>query len=254
MPIGKSPIIFQESKLAHQILDGLEGLEIGPAAHNPFGLRTRNVGLSPERDPIDHEFFKQSQLENCGRVAPIHISADAADIPLPESSTDFVLHSHVWEHLSNPLAALEEWVRLTRSGGYIFAIVPKRDAAPTDIGRSVTSLASLVQSYERQSNRESGNSEMQGSGRGHYTVFLPGLLRDIGRWFNLSHLRARIDEVAFQETDDKVGNGHTIVWQVKKVRGLFGLAKAFFHRIKNSPDSFFMLITCRSPNKRTTVK
>jgi SAM-dependent methyltransferase len=242
MPIGKSPIIFQESKLAHQILDGLEGLEIGPAAHNPFGLRTRNVGLSPDRDPVDHEFFKQSQLKNCGSFAPIHISADAANIPLPNSSTDFVLHSHVWEHLSNPLVALEEWVRLTRSGGYIFVIVPKRDAAPTDIGRPVTSLVSLVQNYNRKTYPEPGSAEMQGSGRGHYTVFSLGLLRDIGRWFNLSHLRARLDEVAFQETDDKVGNGHTIVWQVKKFAGPLELIEACFQRIK--------LLLARDPIRR----
>lgn len=242
MSIGKSPVIFQESKLAHQILDGLEGLEIGPAAHNPFGLRTRNVGLSPERDPVDHEFFRQSQLENCGSVAPIHISADAADIPLPDGSTEFVLHSHVWEHLTNPLVALEEWVRVTRSGGYIFAIVPKRDAAPTDIGRPLTSLASLVQNYNRKAHRERGSTEMQGSGRGHYTVFSSGLLREIGRWFNLSHFRARLEEVALQETDDKVGNGHTIVWQVKKLRGPFGLAEALFHRIK--------LLLARDPTRR----
>ena len=73
---------------------------------------------------------------------------------------------------------------------------------------------------------------MQGSGRGHYTVFSPGLFRDIGHWFNRSHLRARLEEVAFKETDDKVGNGHTVVWQVKKFRGPFGFAAAFFHRIK----------------------
>lgn len=242
MSIGKSPTIFQESKLAHQILDGLEGLEIGAAAHNPFGLRTRNVGLSPERDPVDHEFFKQSQLENCGSVAPIHISADAADIPLPDSSTDFVLHSHVWEHLTDPLVALEEWVRVTRSGGYIFAIVPKRDAAPTDIGRPLTSLGSLVQNYNRKAGREPGGTETQGSGRGHYTVFSLGLLREIGRWFNLAHFRARLEEVALQETDDKVGNGHTIVWQVKKLRGPFGLTEALFHRIK--------LLVARDPIRR----
>ena len=232
MPTGKPPIIFQESKLAHQLLDGLEGWEIGPAAHNPFGLRTRNVGLSPDRDPIDHEFLKQSQLENCGRVASIHISADAARIPLPESSTDFVLHSYAWEHLSNPLAALAQWVRVTKPGDYIFAIVPKCDAAPTEIGRPVTSLASLVQRYERKADLEPGSAEMQGSGRGPYTVFSPGLLRDIGHWFNRSHLRARLEEVAFQETDDKVGNGHTIVWHEKKFRGPFGFAAASFHRIK----------------------
>ena len=73
---------------------------------------------------------------------------------------------------------------------------------------------------------------MHGSGRGHYTVFSLGLLRDIRRWFNLSHLRARLDEVAFQETDDKVGNGHTIVWKVKKFVGPLGLVEACFQRIK----------------------
>jgi len=37
--------IFPESRLAHELSMGLEGLEIGPASHNPFGLKTRNVGL-----------------------------------------------------------------------------------------------------------------------------------------------------------------------------------------------------------------
>ena len=38
-----SPIVFPEHWLAHELLDGLTGLEIGAAAHNPFGLTTRNV-------------------------------------------------------------------------------------------------------------------------------------------------------------------------------------------------------------------
>lgn len=221
-----SPTIFPQSSLAHQLLDGLEGLEIGPAAHNPFGLRTRNVGLGPEQDPIDHSFFQQSQLENCGRIAPIHIAADAADIPVPDGSTDFVLHSHVWEHLLHPLVALDEWVRVTKSGGYIFVIVPKREAAESDKGRPVTSLSSLVVSYERF-RRTPDRTKAPGSSRGHHTVFSLDLLREIGRWFNRSHFYARLDEVAAEETDDKVGNGHTIVWRVRK----FGFLSACQHRL-----------------------
>ena len=144
-----SSTIFPESRLAHELLDGLEGLEIGPAAHNPFGLKTRNVGLAADRDPFDYEFFKQSQLEMCGSFAAIDISADAADIPVPDDSTDFVLHSHVWEHLPNPLIALDEWVRITRSGGYLFVIVPKRDAAASDKDRPVTSLPRSSNSMRR---------------------------------------------------------------------------------------------------------
>lgn len=211
--------IFPESKLAHQFLNGLEGLEIGPASHNPFGLKTRNVGLTADKDAVDYEFYKQSQVEMCGSFAPIDISADAAAIPLPDSSTDFVLHSHVWEHLPNPLRALEEWVRLTRPGGYIFAIVPKRNAAPTDVERPLTTIDSLVRNPDASAER--------GMSRGHYTVFSPGLLREIAQWFNRSHRRVQLEEVAFQETDDKVGNGHAIVWQVRKFSALAGFVRRF---------------------------
>jgi len=222
---SSSPTIFPESKLAHQFLDGLAGLEIGPAAHNPFGLNTRNVGLSADRDSVDYEFYRQSQVERCGSFAPIDISADAANIPMADSSTDFVLHSHVWEHLPNPLLALEEWVRITKSGGYIFVIVPKRDAAPSDRDRALTSLTSLVQRYKREHREEPAQTRERGSGRGHYTVFSPGLLREIASWFNDSHHRWTLEEVAFQETDDKVGNGHTIVWRVRKRSRLSGFAQ-----------------------------
>ena len=63
----------------------------------------------------------------------------------------------------------------------------------------------------------------EGSSQGHYTVFSPKLLRDIATWFNSSNFWRRLDEIAYQETDDKVGNGHTIVWQVRKYSSARGL-------------------------------
>lgn len=226
-----APTIFPESKLAHQLLDGLQGLEIGPGAHNPFGLVTRNVGLSADRDEVDYEFYKQSQIERCGTFASIDIAADAANIPVPESSTDFVVHSHVWEHLPNCLSALVEWVRITKPGGLIFIIVPKRDAAPSDQGRPLTPLSALVELHENERRRRTPAAWEPGSGRGHYTVFSPGLLREIARWFNRAQTRARLEDVAFQETDDKVGNGHTIVWRVRKYSALTGFARACLRRV-----------------------
>jgi SAM-dependent methyltransferase len=224
--------IFPESALAHQILDGLEGLEIGPAFHNPFGLKTRSVGLTPELDPHDYEAQKQTQLETCGIVAPLDIAADAASIPLPTSSTDFVLHSHVWEHLPNPLVALEEWVRVVKSGGFIFAIVPKRDAAQADQERPLTSLSELVEHHRRKTVYEDRMWEMKGVPRGHYSVFSPQLLGEIEGWFNRHHFWTRLDQVAFQETDDKVGNGHTIVWQVRKFQKPFGVVNAVLSKFR----------------------
>ena len=223
--------VFPHSALAGKILNGLKGIEIGPGAHNPFGLNTQSVGLSREIDPRDYDFFAQMQLEACGRVAPIDLPGDAADIPIADESTDFVVHSHVWEHLPNPLAALEEWVRVVRSGGFIFAIVPKRDADPPDRERPITSLAELVHHYRQQTRYEDRIEEMKGPQRAHYTVFSPTLLREIGAWFNRSHFRTRLKEIAFQETDDKVGNGHTIVWQVVKFAGPSGFVRACLGRL-----------------------
>lgn len=224
--IPNKGVAFPESALGHKLLDGMEGIEIGPGAHNPFGLNTKSVGLSREIDPRDYDFFAKMQLEECGRVAPIDLPGDAAEIPIADQSTDFVVHSHVWEHLPNPLAALEEWARVVKPGGFIFAIVPKRDADPPDRDRPMTSLAELVHHYERKTVYEDRIAEMNGPERAHYTVFSPTLLREIGAWFNRSHFRTRLKEIAFQETDDKVGNGHTIVWQVVKFAGPAGFVRA----------------------------
>lgn len=212
----RKSIILPESELAHEMLDGLEGIEIGPAAHNPFGLKTRSVGLSAEMDPRDYEYYKEMQRAMCGAVAPIDLAADAASLPVEDDSVDFVLHSHVWEHLPNPLRALEEWVRVVRHGGFIFAIVPKRDADPLDRDRPLTALAEWEHHYVQKSNYEDRIAEMGSPARGHYTVFSPVLLHGIGEWFNRIHSPARLDVRVFQETDDKVGNGHTIVWRVGK--------------------------------------
>jgi SAM-dependent methyltransferase len=208
-----------ESPLAHLILDGLRGLEIGAAAHNPFGLSTRNVGLSERIDPQDFQFFRDQQMQFCGAVAPIDIEADAAAIPAPDSSEDFVLHSHVWEHLPDPLGALLEWVRIVRAGGFLFVIVPKRDAADADKDRPITPLAEYVRYYEEGATHATRSAAEGMPIRGHYNVFSPDTLHAIAEWFNARSEKERLEEVAFLETDDKVGNGHTIVWRVWKSAG-----------------------------------
>ncbi|MEO5720225.1 MAG: class I SAM-dependent methyltransferase [Chthoniobacterales bacterium] len=212
----KPRIILPESKLAHELLDGLEGIEIGPAAHNPFGLKTRTVGLSAEKDARDYEYYEEMQRAMCGAVAPIDLAADAECLPLAESSVDFVLHSHVWEHLPNPLRALDEWVRVVKPDGFVFAIVPKRDADPLDRPRPLTPFVEWEEHYVKRSTYEDRIAEMKGPARSHYTVFSPELLLAIESWFNRAHSDTRLDQAAFQETDDKVGNGHTIVWRVRK--------------------------------------
>jgi len=62
---------------------------------------------------------------------------------LADGAYDFVLASHVIEHVANPLKALAEWSRITRDGGTILLVVPHKDGT-FDHRRPVTTLAHLV--------------------------------------------------------------------------------------------------------------
>lgn len=57
---------------------------------------------------------------------------------------DFVLSSHVIEHLANPLRGLHEWVRVLREGGVLVLVVPHKDAT-FDHRRPVTTLEHILE-------------------------------------------------------------------------------------------------------------
>ena len=97
-PVVRQPV-FKESQLAHQMLDGLEGLEIGPSSHNPFGLNARYVG---QRD----EIYEKEQLRLAGKVTVLDFVARADEIPVESESEDYILSSHVVEHCPNLIKTL----------------------------------------------------------------------------------------------------------------------------------------------------
>jgi SAM-dependent methyltransferase len=131
---------FQESKLAHKYLDGLEGLEIGGSAHNPFGLRTKNMDCDGSSDTV----FKQEEIKLCGEALPVDIVASGDDLPITDASYDFVVSSHVLEHFPDPIRALREWYRVIRKGGYIFMIIPHKERT-FDRDRERTTLSELIE-------------------------------------------------------------------------------------------------------------
>lgn len=87
--------------------------------------------FSPKRDP-GTQFLREA----------------TALIGLADSSYDFVLSSHCLEHVANPLAALKEWFRITRPGGWLVLALP--DPRRTfDHRRPVTTFEHLLEDYER---------------------------------------------------------------------------------------------------------
>lgn len=141
--IPSPPVVFRESVLAHKYLDGLKGIEIGGAAHNPFGLDTINVDFTA------HGLFSEMQEGFCGNVLPVDIEAQRDNLPFTDSSTDFVINSHVLEHFGDPIKAILEWHRVTKDGGLIYMIVPHKERTP-DAARERTPLAELITRHKTQ--------------------------------------------------------------------------------------------------------
>ena len=135
--MGDVKFKFPESGLAHQLLDGLVGIEIGGAAHNAFGLNTWNVDRLTPDDP-QTAMYLESQLDVCGEVMPIDVVSTGDRLPFADNSLDFVVNSHVVEHFYDPVSAIDEWARVARR--YIFIICPQRDADPHDVELPLTPL------------------------------------------------------------------------------------------------------------------
>jgi SAM-dependent methyltransferase len=184
-------IRFPESRLAHKYLDGLSGIEIGGSAHNPFGLKTRNIDYTDSVETV----FKREEKRLCGEAMPVDIIAGGDELPLPDESEDFVISSHVLEHFPDPIKALNEWYRVVRKGGYIFAIVPHRDRT-FDKSRTRTTLDELIERH--------ATGLIPCSEQGHCSVWITEDLVEL-----INYLGWTIVEV--NDVDDKVGNGFTVV-------------------------------------------
>lgn len=207
---------FPEHGLAHSMLDGLRGLEIGAAAHNPFGLQSRNV--APRED---YEFYAKAQAQESGEsAAAVDIWATADRIPVPADSEDFVISSHVVEHLPNVVLAFLEWNRIVRVGGYVFMIVPLSNALPEDVGRAITPLEHFITDYRCSMTLDTHSTEDVPGGRmGHYHVFTPASMLSVVQWMNSQGL---VDwKLAAREmVDSKVGNGFTLVFWIASKAGI----------------------------------
>jgi len=193
-----SHVLFPESALAHKYCTG-KGLEIGGSAHNPFGLNTLNVDFT---DSMDTK-FKKEEISLCGKALKVDIVANGDDIPLPDESQDFIVSSHVTEHFPNPIKALIEWDRLVKPGGTIFMIVPHKERT-FDKVRNCTPLKHLIEDFRNN------NTQSHGDPNGHDHCWITEGFVELSNYM-IEELHMKWEIVEVQDTDDKVGNGFTIV-------------------------------------------
>lgn len=183
-------MVVKDSQLAHQYLDGLTGIEIGGAAHNPFNLNTKNVDYTDDMETI----FKKGEEEFYGKKMPVDIVANGDDLPLENDSQDFVISSHVIEHFYNPIKAIREWLRVVKTGGYVFMIVPHKDRT-FDKDRELTTIREFEERF---------NNEPEVDLHQHWSVWNTQSFLEMCNHFGFN-------VIEYQDVDDKVGNGFTIV-------------------------------------------
>lgn len=203
---------FKDSALAHKYLDGLKGIEIGGSAHNPFHLNTINVDFTDDMETV----FKKAEFELCGEKLKVDVVADGCDLPFEDESYDFVLSSHVIEHIFDPIGAMKEWLRVIKTGGYVFTICPRWQQVPGEV-RPVTELKELIARHKgtkKKVNRLENPVLKQDRGlsiglvkqivEGHLTVFDLELFVAMCEYLKLNV----VEKLPF---DDKVGNGFTVL-------------------------------------------
>ena len=184
---------FQDSKLAHKYLDGLKGIEIGASAHNPFNL-PNCVYISNNIDP--NNIHHQEELNLCGEIQRVNIVAEGNQLPLKNNSVDYVLSSHVIEHIYDVIGTLKEWWRVMKLGGYLFNVVPHKERT-FDKDRNRTTVEELIE-------RRSGIRINNGPSDQHHSVWITLDFIELCNYLNFPI-------VEILEIDDKVGNGFTIV-------------------------------------------
>ena len=122
-------------KVAQWIGAGKIGVEVGAGGKPVPGLEPRAIQV---------DCFKTFGADVCDADFYGHAGA----LPFHDHSLDYVIASHVLEHVANPVAALVEWYRVVRPGGILYLIVPNR-LATFDRGRVLTPVEHMLTDFER---------------------------------------------------------------------------------------------------------
>jgi SAM-dependent methyltransferase len=176
----------RDSRFAHERLDGLKGVEIGAAAPQSYNLDTINV------DRADTSFYRRAQERAVGWASRVDVIAEGDELPFADDAFDFLLASHVIEHMPDPIRALDEWTRVASQ--YVFLVVPHRDRT-FDRDRPLTPISALEQRHETGFR----NSEDR-----HWSVWTCESFLELCRHLDLPVLE-------YQDPDDMGRNGFAVL-------------------------------------------
>lgn len=126
------------------------GLEIGPG-DSPFAIGIGGATVSyvdqwsPEDNARIFPELKNSAFNKPDVIVNLNVERLSA---FDDASQDFVIASHVFEHLVEPLGEMADAFRVLRPGGTLLIFLPDRRRT-FDRDREPTTLEHLVEEYQR---------------------------------------------------------------------------------------------------------
>ncbi|MEE8608318.1 MAG: methyltransferase domain-containing protein [Nitrospiraceae bacterium] len=141
--MGKgAPLRWLENRILWRHLRGC-GVEIG-ALWRQFPLPARARVWYVDR--LDSDGLLKQYPTLRGKILWPDLVAEAAQLPVAPASLDFIIASHLLEHLPFPLAALRAWYETLVPGGVLLLRVPDKRYT-FDTQRARTQLAQLIEEY-----------------------------------------------------------------------------------------------------------
>lgn len=243
------PSQFKPSKLALKMLCGKNGIEIGASTQNSFYL-TDPKYCNQIGGYLNVDFTAdQGGKWQDGDFAPmiVNIVATGDKLPFKNESLDYVLSSHMIEHSFDPVDTIKEWLRVVKKGGYIFIIAPHKDRT-FDKNRDITQVTEIldrhngkinIRDYAMPISNEAAVEYLKSIGKTGDKMGMtdiPSLLvskndkllpnwrrytEDDHHHWTVWNTESFLDlckamkwnVIEYQDVDDKVGNGFTIVIQ-----------------------------------------
>ncbi len=122
------------------------GLEIG-ALYKPFDLDAEMVYLDMQStESLQQQYAKDPRV---GTILQVQLVWKANTYPFIDNDAfDFVINSHVLEHVPNPGRQMQEWLRIVRPGGLVYMIVPDKRFC-FDRRRQLTEIEYLLGIYRQ---------------------------------------------------------------------------------------------------------
>lgn len=138
------------NEILSRITKNKQGVEIG-------GPSTRGETIYKNADSMDNVNFSKTTIWNSNPTDEYNyyndkkgknIINDAVDIiNIQDDAYDFCFSSLCLEHIANPLKAVEEWLRIIKTGGYIILILPEKSEC-SDHKRDYSDFATLLSQYQ----------------------------------------------------------------------------------------------------------